>query len=164
MKTSNQPVFEEVQLVYKNKIKAENRPRIHSAMDAYRILISSWDKGRIALVEEFKILMLDRSNRLMSLSTLFVGGMEDVVIDPKIIFATALRRRCNSLILAHNHPSGTLKPSHLDIAITKQLAICGNFLELPVYDHIISSENGFYSLNDKGHINSVKKSKSRREL
>ena len=52
--------------------------------------------------------------------------------------------------------SRTLKPSLTDITITKQLVICGNFLELPGYDHIILSENGFYSLNDKGFINSVK--------
>lgn len=149
-------VFEEVQLVYRNKTKAENRPKVRRIEDAYDIFISSWDKDRIGLVEEFKMLMLDRANRFMSISTLFVGGLDGVIIDPKIIFATALKRRCNSLILAHNHPSGTLKPSLTDITITKQLVICGNFLELPVYDHIILSENGFYSLNDEGFINSVK--------
>ena len=152
-------VFEEVQLIYKNKTKAENRPKIHSAEAAYNILISSWDKDRIALVEEFKMLMLDRSNRLMAISTLFVGGLDGVIIDPKIIFITALKRRCNGLILAHNHPSDTLEPSNMDIALTKQLTICGRFLELPIYDHIILSEKGFYSFNDKGYINSMKKIK-----
>ncbi len=107
--------FEEVQLIYTNKTKASERPKISSPLDAYAIFYESWDKGQIGLLEESKILLLDSQLRLMSIASISKGGMSSVVIDPKIVFGIALKRRASRIILGHNHPSGGLKPSRFAI-------------------------------------------------
>jgi DNA repair protein RadC len=78
------------------------------------------------------------------------GGISGTVADPKLIFAAALKASASSIILAHNHPSGSLKPSEADIRLTKKLKEGGLYLEIPVLDHIILSKEGYYSFADEG--------------
>lgn len=147
---SNQ--FEEVSLVYRNKTRAIDRPKIESAECAYRILKSTWDQDQISLVEEAKVMFLDNQLRLMSISTVSKGGMSGTVIDPRIVFATALKRRSSTIILSHNHPSGNLKPSHADLSLTKKFYDAGKLLEITVADHLIISSEGYCSLANEGYI------------
>lgn len=146
-------VFEEVQLVYKNRMRADDRPVIKSASDAYRILLASWDITQINLVEECKILLLDRQLRVMSIASISKGGRSETVIDPKIVFSIALKRRADRLILAHNHPSGELRPSIADIKTTEKLMLAGKALSLPLEDHIIVTQDNYCSLVNEGHVN-----------
>ncbi|MEP2025829.1 MAG: JAB domain-containing protein [Reichenbachiella sp.] len=138
--------FEEVQLVYYNKTKAIDRPKITCAKDAFDVFYHSWDKGQINLVEECKLMMLDNQLRVMSIASISKGGMTEAIVDPRIIFALALKRRSNMLILAHNHPSGALKPSKPDITLTRNLASIGEILRITVQDHLIITDQGFYSI------------------
>ena len=78
------------------------------------------------------------------------GGFSGTVADPKIIFKKALENNASSLILAHNHPSGNLRPSKSDISLTNKLISTGNALDLPVLDHLIFGENTFLSFKDEG--------------
>ncbi len=144
--------FEEVKLVYHNKVKAEDRPKITMPNHAYDILIKTWDKDQISLLEEFKIALLDRSNRLMSIAPISKGGTAGTYVDAKIVFALALKRRANAMILAHNHPSGNLKPSSSDIQLTKKLSKAGEVLDLKILDHLIITPDGYYSMSDEGLI------------
>ncbi|MEQ8357877.1 MAG: JAB domain-containing protein [Cytophagales bacterium] len=144
--------FEEVRLVYSNKIKASDRPRIDSPEKAYQTLKELWDDEQIALVEEAKMLLLDNALGLMCYSNLSKGGTTCTIVDPKIVFATALKRRASKIILAHNHPSGLLKPSRQDIHISKKLAEAGATLDLPVLDHIIITDEGYYSMKSEGEM------------
>ena len=138
--------FEEVKLIYRNKTPADQRPEIQNAQSAYDILMQEWDRDQISLIEEFKTLLLDRRNRLMSIAPVSKGGMHGTVVDPKIAFMIALKRRASGMILVHNHPSGNLKPSQADITLTKRFVEAGNFLEIPVLDHLIITEDGFSSI------------------
>jgi DNA repair protein RadC len=100
--------------------------------------------------EEFWILYLNYSNKVIAKSQLSKGGITGTVVDVRIVFKTALEQNATSIILSHNHPSGKLQPSEADISITKKIKLAGQQLDIPVLDHIIITEKGFYSFNDNG--------------
>ncbi|KAA3631284.1 MAG: DNA repair protein [Bacteroidetes bacterium] len=140
----------EIKMVYQNRIKAANRPQIRNSEDAYKILAEHWSE-QIGLIEEFVILLLDRSNRVLGRQLISIGGISGTVVDPKILFACALKCRASSVILSHNHPSGNLHPSKADIALTNKLKQGGNILDIAILDHLIlSPEGGFFSFADEG--------------
>ncbi len=140
----------EIKMIYQNRIKAADRPQIMSSRGAYMILLSNWSE-QIGYIEEFYILLLDRSNRVMARYLVSQGGLAGTVVDTKVIFAAALKGRASSLIISHNHPSGALRPSQADIDLTKKLIEAGKILEIPILDHLIlSPEGGYYSFSDEG--------------
>jgi DNA repair proteins len=142
----------EIKLTYENKVKAKDRPQITCAKDAYSVLNSNWS-DQMALLEEFNILLLDRSNRVMAMSNISKGGISGTVVDLKIVFATAIKGRASAIIMAHNHPSANLKPSEADISLTRKFKEAGKILELEVLDHLIlSPDGGFYSFANDGML------------
>ena len=100
--------------------------------------------------EEFLVLYLNNSNKVIYKSQLSKGGITGTVVDVRLIFKTALENNATSIILTHNHPSGKLQASDADIAITKKLKLAGEQLDIKVLDHIIITENGYYSFQDEG--------------
>ena len=100
--------------------------------------------------EEFWVLYLNNSNKVIYKSQLSKGGMTGTIVDSRIIFKTALEYNATSLILTHNHPSGKLLASEADIAVTKKLKLAGQQMDIIVLDHVIITENGFFSFNDEG--------------
>lgn len=100
--------------------------------------------------EEFHVLLLNRSNSVIRKEFISRGGVSGTVVDPKIIFKIALEHLASSIILCHNHPSGNLRPSGPDISLTKKLKEAGTLLEIPILDHIIISDTGYYSFADEG--------------
>lgn len=100
--------------------------------------------------EEFWIIMMNRANLVMGKQNISTGGMTGTVVDPKIIFKTALEAKAVSIILCHNHPSGNVKPSQMDIDLTKKLVAAGKVLEISVLDHLIVSQHAFFSFADEG--------------
>ena len=137
--------IQEVSLKYKR-----NRPdrdiQVITANDAYDVLKSVWDENRIDLLEEFKIILLDVKNCVLGVSSISTGGISTCIVDPKIVFATALKANSSSIILAHNHPSGVLDASEADIKTTRQLVEGGKMLSMPVFDHLILTSSGFFSM------------------
>jgi len=150
--SSDLPLYQvsEITLHYQSKVKASLRPKITNAEEAYRILHLYWDKNKLELLEEFKVMLLNRANKVLGIVNISSGGISGTVADPKLIFATALKTGCSAIILAHNHPSGNLKPSEADIKLTRKLKEAGKFLDLPVLDHIIITAEAFYSFADEG--------------
>jgi DNA repair protein RadC len=142
----------EVELVYKSKVKASERPLITSASDAYEVLKAVWEEGKMDLLEQFKVLFLNRANRVLCIYNVSSGGITGTVADPRLIYTAALRVNAVSLILAHNHPSGSLKPSRADEELTQKIKGAGAFLDINVLDHLIISSEGFYSFADEGLI------------
>lgn len=136
----------EVELIYKGKGNCV-RPVIRTSTDAYNILRQSWDDNKLELVEQFKILLIDTNGECLGISEVAQGSINGCVVDPRLVFAIALKSRAVSLILAHNHPSGALHPSKADLQLTRKLTEGGNILDLSVLDHLIISKNGFYSIN-----------------
>ena len=100
--------------------------------------------------EEFWILLLNRSNKVIDKKQISSGGVSGTVVDPKMLFRIAIQLLASSMVLCHNHPSGNIKPSEADIKLTKQLREAGKFLEIPILDHIIITDSGFFSFADEG--------------
>ncbi|MCA6423708.1 MAG: DNA repair protein RadC [Flavobacterium sp.] len=100
--------------------------------------------------EEFWVLYLNNSNKVIYKSQLSKGGITGTVVDVRLIFKTALEQNATSIILTHNHPSGKLLASDADKEITKKLKLAGEQLDIKVLDHIIITENGYYSFQDEG--------------
>ncbi|MBN8651425.1 MAG: JAB domain-containing protein [Cyclobacteriaceae bacterium] len=140
----------EIQLSYKTMVKPSERPKINSSRDAYNILLQTWDDDKIEFVEQFKVLLINRANRVLGIVAISTGGMTGTVADPKIIFASALKANACSLILAHNHPSGNRQPSQADIDLSRKVREGGKLLEIQVLDHIIVTTEGYTSLSDEG--------------
>ena len=140
----------EVALTYRPHFKTEDLPKISNAEDAYKIFLYHWDMGRIQLLEEFRVLLLSRSNKALGVALISSGGVSGTVVDPKVIFATALKANASVIILCHNHPSGNLQPSTSDNQITKKLKEGGKLLDIEIHDHLIISENSFYSHANEG--------------
>jgi DNA repair protein RadC len=109
----------EIQVSYYPHFRATERPQISQSKDAYSILIDNWDNDTIELKEHFKVLLLNRGNRVLGIYEVSSGGMAGTFVDPKLIFGIALKAGASYLVLSHNHPSGNLKPSTEDINITK---------------------------------------------
>ncbi len=140
----------EVQLSYKPHFKAQERPQISSSRQAYDLLLANWDANLINYIEQAKMILLNRNNRVLGIVDLSTGGGGSTVMDSKVIFTIALKATATSLILAHNHPSGNLKPSSQDITVTEKLVKAAKLLEIEIHDHLIVSENGYYSMAEEG--------------
>jgi len=102
--------------------------------------------------EEFWILLLNRANKVIDIKLVGRGGVSGTVADSKIIFSFAIETLASGIILAHNHPSGNLKPSNSDIQLTKKIVEAGRIMEVPVLDHIIIGDNDYFSFADEGLI------------
>jgi len=140
----------EIQLTYKTSVKPSQRPKIVTSKDAYEIFLTTWEASRIEFVEQFKVMLLNRANRVLGIVEISTGSSSGTVADPKIIFASALKANASSLIMAHNHPSGNLAPSQSDIQLSRKVREGGKYLEIQVLDHIIITEEGFLSMADEG--------------
>ncbi len=142
----------EIQLSYSHRIKPSLLPKITHSKDAYQILKNSWDFNKIEFVEQFKVMLLNRANKVLGICEVSTGGTCATVADPKIIFSVALKSMASGIIVAHNHPSGNLNPSQTDLDLTKKLKEAGKFLELQLLDHVIITSEGYYSFADEGLI------------
>jgi DNA repair protein RadC len=130
-------------------IETPQKIKITSSQDAYNAI-----KPNLLdlLTEEFWLLHLNRANQVIKKEQISLGGVAGTVVDPKVIFKNAIQNLSSSIILVHNHPSGNTKPSQNDIDITKKLVGGGKMLELPVLDHLIFTNESYYSFADEGLI------------
>lgn len=151
-RTSSAPWFEvsEIELVYKSKVKASARPQITSSRSAYELLLKAWNDNKIEFVEQFKVVLLNRANKVLGIYEVSSGGVTGTVADPRLIFAAALKANACSIILSHNHPSGNIKPSRQDEELTTKIKQAGQLLEIKVLDHIIVTPETYYSFTDEG--------------
>src|ERR1043166_9862792 len=92
----------EIQLVYKTKIKASQRPIITTSKDAFNIFLQTWDANKINLQEQFKALFLNTANKVLGLYEVSTGGISGTIADPRQIFSAALKANASSIVLCHN--------------------------------------------------------------
>lgn len=140
----------EVKLSYKPKFK--NQQKVTSSEDAYRYLLSTYKKGTICYKEYFKVLFLNQANQILGYTLISEGGLTETIADIRLIFQAALLTNSVAIILAHNHPSGNLKPSPEDIRLTKQIREASNFMRIKILDHVILSDTEYYSFADEGML------------
>lgn len=139
-----------LELGSRRKDLSENeKPQIRSSADAYAAI-----RGHIEnlAVEEFWILALSRANRVIAVERISSGGTAATVVEPKIVMKRAIEHLASGIILVHNHPSGQLRPSPQDDALTRKLRESGALLEIPVLDHLIATDTGYYSYADQGRL------------
>jgi DNA repair protein RadC len=122
---------------------------VFSSSDIFNVLESYFAD---LLHEEFWIILLNKRNAILNKILISKGGLAGTVADPKIIFKAALEHNAASIILAHNHPSGNLKPSPADIKLTKKIVEAGRMLDISILDHVIFCDKKYYSFADEGEI------------
>lgn len=102
--------------------------------------------------EVFAVMFLNRANKIRHFEIISEGGITGTVADPRVILKKALEEDAVSIILCHNHPSGSLKPSRADEELTAKIKEAAWYFDIRVVDHIIVSENGYYSFADEGML------------
>lgn len=138
-------------LSYSDKVKKSELYTIKSSKDCAEVLRPLFERS-IDWREEMVLLCLNRANKVIAYYRVSVGGTTGTVCDPKIIFSVALNCLANSIILCHNHPSGNLQPSQADNQITQKIKDAGKLLEITLLDHIIITDESFYSYADEGKL------------
>jgi DNA repair protein RadC len=131
-------------------LKKSELMKITSSRDAYEIFKRVFNADTFHWCEEVLILCLNNSNKVIGFNKVSSGGMTGTVIDVRMIFTTALNSLATAIIIAHNHPSGTLIPSEADKAITEKIRKAGDFLDIKVLDHIIITDENYFSFLDDG--------------
>ncbi len=142
----------EVKLSYvPSKPVTKNRPIMTSSKQSFETFFYFWDMSQIAYRESFKVMLLNRANRVIGIMNVSEGGQAGTVADPKMILQSALLSHAASIILCHNHPSGNTRPSEADIKLTRRIKEGAGFLDINVLDHIILTPEGdYYSFADEG--------------
>ena len=123
------------------------RKKITSSKDAYLILAPYLED---LYTEQFYVLLLANNNTVIRVENISKGGINATIVDVRVVLKAALEYNATSIILAHNHPSGSLKPSQADILITQKLKNGSTFLDLSITDHLIIGNQSYYSFADEG--------------
>ena len=142
----------EVELIYKKKESTANAKKIDTSKVAFDILISLWDKNKIDYVEHFYALYLNRGNKVIGSILLSTGGCVGTVVDVKVLIQGAILSNAQAIVIAHNHPSGSLIPSDSDLDITSRIKTACNYFEISLLDHLIIADNDYYSFKDEGRL------------
>ena len=124
-----------------------DKPQITSSQDAYKIVQPYLSDLK---TEEFWCLYLNQSNKVIHLEKLTQGGINQSIVDVRILFKIALEKYATAIIVAHNHPSGNLQPSSEDKNITKKMSEGGQLLNITLLDHLIITQKSYYSFSDEG--------------
>ena len=143
----------EISISYSNVLPITEQPIVISSRDSFNVFISHWNMDLISLQEEFKVLFLNRGNRVLGIYSLSKGGMTGTIVDAKLVMSVALKCAASGIILCHNHPSSTLRPSKNDKALTKKIQQGAQLLDIALLDHLIIAPEGYYSFADEGELN-----------
>ena len=139
----------QTRLVQEMPFRVEDRCQVRGPADAASLLFDYFaERDR----EEFLVLMLDTRGTVTAIHVASVGGLAASIVEPRQVFKAAVLCNAAAIVLAHQHPSGSLEPSREDIAVTKQLVDAGKVLGIPVHDHVIIGCRSFTSLAERGLV------------
>jgi DNA repair protein RadC len=142
-------IISEIELKYSPNLLKHDRIKISNSKTAFEAFLSSWDFDTIELLEEFKVLLLNRANEVLGIHNLSKGGMTATLVDLKLLFAVVLKSASSNIILAHNHPSGNLEPSGSDKNLFKKVKAASQLLDINVLDNMIITKDSYYSFVDE---------------
>lgn len=141
----------EIKISYCEKLEIFQSEPLCRSRDVAKLLYDNWDQGTIGLQECFRVLLLNNSNRAKGIYLVSTGGITGTMVDLRILFAVILKSLSTAIILAHNHPSGTLSPSTPDREITERIKNAAKFFDVKLLDHVILVPNGdYFSFSDEG--------------
>ncbi len=144
----------EILITYSCSIQPNQRIQIRSSKDANTVFRQIWQEDTIEYKEQFYVLCLSRNNQVLGYFLHSVGGLSGTIVDIKQILAVALKANAASIILCHNHPSGSLSPSVADRDITRKITEGASLMDVTVLDHLILTETSYYSFADEGTLSS----------
>ena len=142
----------EVGLTYRNRVPKKDRKQILDSYTAYKVLKENFSDDTMDYKETFKVLYLNQNCQVLGCSTISEGGITNTLADVRMILQGALLTNAVAMILAHNHPSGSIRPSRQDDELTRKVVDAARLLDIKVADHIILTSEDFYSYNDEGRI------------
>ncbi|MDT0646497.1 JAB domain-containing protein [Zunongwangia sp. F260] len=141
----------EIAISYSGNLKTNQLPKITSSQNAAELLYGQWNKNNIELHETFKVMLLNNANKVKGIYEVSTGGITGTLVDLRILFAVVLKSLTTAVILAHNHPSGTLIPSEPDKRLTQKIKNAGELFDIKVLDHLILIPDGnYFSFADEG--------------
>ena len=145
-------IVSEVELTYKNNVPYNQRQKISNSQGAYEILTNLFPENTMDYRETFIVLYLNRANQVLGYSVISQGGTSNTTVDIKMVIQTALLANASCIMLAHNHPSGNLRPSSDDNRITNRIIEAARLFDITVLDHLIITNESYYSFTDNGNI------------
>jgi len=136
------------------KFKAGNytKHKINCSKTCANLLREMYDADTLEYTESFIVLLLNRQNETIGWNKVSQGGLNSVMVDIRVLFTVALQAGATSMIISHNHPSGSLIASEQDLTLTRRVAEAGKILDIHLLDHVIITAEGYTSLADKGLI------------
>ena len=143
-----------IRLTEKTKIKIQDADDIYSVMQRILLREQKVDRGR----EHLWTISLDNSNKIVNIELVSMGSFKATIIEPMEVFSIPLQKRAVKLILVHNHPSGTLKPSEADKSVTDHMIQVGRIVNVPILDHLIITETSYYSFMATGLLKELEAS------
>lgn len=143
-------IVNEIKLSYSRKGNCERL--ITTSRDAVKIFKEHFDSDEMDYRESFFALYLNQANRVLGIKKISESGISSAIVDVRIIMQTALLCNASGIILAHNHPSGNLKPSQEDLSITQKIKEASQFLNIQLLDHCILSSTDYISFADDGYL------------
>lgn len=143
------PRLAELKVAYRSRTKDRGQWLIRSPKDVEQYLRAVWNKDTLELVEEFVVVCLNGRHEATGWVRVASGGFNATPIDPRLIFGIALQTASSAIVVAHNHPSGSLEPSELDRQVTERLTEAGRLLGVAVLDHLILTRDGAFSFTER---------------
>ena len=138
--------MEELLQMVQEKALEYSVKRVTSAKDVYSLLAEYSTK----MQEHFMMITLDGASKVIEKRVIFVGTLNQSLVHPREVFKPAIEDGAAGIVIAHNHPSGTLEASRADIQITQRLKEVSKLVGIELLDHVIISKNGYYSFSDEG--------------
>ena len=129
--------------------KVEQRPQIQSSLDVVNLM-----QNKIAFLdhEEFWVIYLNNANLILKAVQISKGGITSTEVDTRIVMQEAVILKATQIILCHNHPSGSVKPSHADILLTEKIRKAAELLDISLIDHVVIHRERYYSFAEEGRI------------
>jgi DNA repair protein RadC len=144
----------EVKISYHPTVKPSQRPQLNSSSDIYRLLAQSevFPPSTIEYKEYFKVMLFNNANRLLGITHLSEGGINETTVDIRHIMQAAILANAVGIILCHNHPSGNCQPSPQDDSITRKVQAACKLFNIKLLDHLILSSESYCSYADEGRL------------
>jgi DNA repair protein RadC len=140
-----------IKLTKKQKIAVLNGEDVYGIMQEVLLLESKIDRNK----EHLWVIALSRNNNILIIELVVLGAVKAISVEPMEIFSIVLQKKAVKMIIVHNHPSGNLTPSTSDIEMTDKLQAIASFLDVPLVDHLIISERGFFSFKESGMLEKI---------
>lgn len=148
----NQFAEAELKLTYK---KAKNPVKITNGNEAYFYLKSIWDKELIHIQEQFYVLFLNQHKEVICWRCLHTGTINNAIVDKRLLFGYAYGCMATGIIIAHNHPTGHVKPSIADCSLTNELIQASKIIGIALFDHLVIGDGGYYSFLSKHTVKAI---------